>query len=489
MIHPVILPFRPSRLRRLRTWLLVAAFAGLAPAAVHAANNDADTPPELAEKTNDAFGKLSPLLDAKNWDGALALLNTVLPNTDAESYDRALILDTIAKLSIQKDDTKQAVEAWEQALALADRHTNYFKPKEKLDMVLSMAQNYSQLGGNTKDLALAHEYFNKAGKYIKRWLDATPKPTLETEYFYTEVLYSQATETSKVDLRLIRQAQVEAEKALRLDLHPPEKLFILLNATYQQQQDFVHSAQLLELLAQEHPEKVPSYWPTLWQTYMNLASTSDAKDPDKIRIDYIRGINALERAQSYGQMKSNKDNYNLFTMYYQVGQYSQGTDILQRCLEAGTIDSTMANWLTLASSYRLGSLNDKAIAALKEAAIRYADSGEIEFQIAQIYWQDEKMADAYQHFQEAVRKGNLTNPYNTYRYMASVAYDLEKFTEALAAADKAAEMPEGKDSAELGRLQGAIQRAFTLQQQEAALHATAAGAAPAPSPAAPAATN
>jgi tetratricopeptide (TPR) repeat protein len=481
----VIPSFRPFRLRRFRAWLLVAALAAVVPAAVRAADAD-DEPPELAEKTSDSLNKLQPLLDAKNWDGALALLNSVLPSTDPDSYDRALILDTIAKLSIQKDDTAAAVAAWEQALALADRHPNYFKPKDRLDMVLSMAQNYSQLGSNTKDPALAHEYFNKAGAYIKRWLDTTPKPTLETEYFYTEVLYSEATETSKVDMGLIRQAQREAEKALRLDLHPPEKLYVLLNATYQQQQDFVHSAQILELLAAEHPEKVPSYWPTLWQTYMNLASTTDEKDPDKVRIDYIRGINALERAQSYGQMKTNKDNYNLFTMYYTIGQFGKATDILHKGLENGTIDSTIDNWLHLAGSYRFASDNADAIAVLKEAEARYPDSGEIDFQLAQIYWQDEKMADAFQYFTQAVGKGNLSNAYNAYRYLASVAYDLQKFPEAVAAADKAAEFPEGKNSAELNRLRNAVEQGLKLQQQEEALHATATGAPAPATPAAPA---
>jgi tetratricopeptide (TPR) repeat protein len=480
--------FRPFCLRHLRAWLLVAALAAVAPAVVRAAPAD-DEPPELAEKTSDSLNKLQPLLDAKNWDGALALLNGVLPSTDPDSYDRALILDTIAKLSIQKDDTASAVAAWEQALALADRHSNYFKPKDRLDMVLSMAQNYSQLGSNTKDPVRAHEYFNKAGNYIKRWLDTTPKPTLETEYFYTEVLYSEATETSKVDMTLIRQAQREAEKALRLDLHPPEKLYVLLNATYQQQLDFIHSSQILELLAAEHPEKVPSYWPTLWQTYMNLASTTDEKDPDKVRIDYIRGINALERAQSYGQMKTNKDNYNLFTMYYTVGQFGKATEILHKGLESGTIDSTLDNWLHLAGSYRFASDNPDSIAVLKEAEARYPDSGELDFQLAQIYWQDEKMADAFQYFSEAVRKGNLSNAYNGYRYMASVAYDLQKFPEALAAADKAAEFPEGKNSAELARLRKAVAQGLKLQQQEQALHATATGADAPAAPATPAPTN
>ena len=462
--------FRPISLL---AWLPVIALALASPSVVRAAD---DEPPELAEKTNDAFSKLQPLLDAKNWDGALNLLNGILPSTDPDSYDRALVLDTIARISIQKDDTEHAVAAWEQALALGDQHHNYFKAKDMLDVVLSLAQSYSQMGQNTKDPVQQREYFTKAGMYIKRWLGSTSNPTLETEYFYAEVLYSQATATPKPDLGLIREAQQQAEKALRLSVHPPEKLYLLLIATYQQLQDFDHAADLFEYLAQENPVKSPSYWPQLWQTYMNLASTADEKNPDKLRIDYIRGINAMERAQTYGQMKSNKDYYNLFTMYYTAGQYGKATDILSAGLHDGTIESTLEHWLYLADCYRLVADNDKAIGALKDAEARFPDSGEIDFQIAQIYWQDEKTAEAYQYFADAVRKGNLHNLFNTYQYMASVAYDLEKFQEAEDAVQKASELPEGRSSTQLGRLKASIDQALQLQKQQEAVKAAAAAA-------------
>jgi hypothetical protein len=44
----------------------------------------------------------------------------------------------------------------------------------------------------------------------------------------------------------------------------------------------------------------------------------------KIRRYNIRAINTIERAQALGFMKTPRDNYNLFTLYYNIGQYGIG---------------------------------------------------------------------------------------------------------------------------------------------------------------------
>jgi len=77
---------------------------------------------------------------------------------------------------------------------------------------------------------------------------------------------------------------------------------------------------------------------------------------------------------------------------------------------------------------------------------------------------------------DAVRKGNLHNLFNTYQYMASVAYDLEKFQEAEDAVQKASELPEGRSSTQLGRLKASIDQALQLQKQQEAVKAAAAAA-------------
>jgi hypothetical protein len=72
---------------------LLAALA-LAPA-LRAASAD-EPPPQFSDKTSEALGKIQPLLEAKDWDGAMALLNTALSVAGPDSYDRAFLIDLVA---------------------------------------------------------------------------------------------------------------------------------------------------------------------------------------------------------------------------------------------------------------------------------------------------------------------------------------------------------------------------------------------------------
>jgi len=449
-----------------RALLVAGVFSCALPAAIGAEDSEPDAP-QLADKTIDSFQKLQPLLDAKDWDGAIALLRGVLSGVDPESRDTALILDTVAKLEIQKDDAPKAIEAWETALRLSDAHPNYFKQKDKLELVLSLAQNYSQLGSTTKDTVLARESFSKAADYIHRWLGATTSPTFEAQYFYAQVLYSQATANEKkIDKDLLRQAEQAAQKALHMQTFPKEGLYILVKAIYQQLDDMEASAKYLELLVRQSPDK-DSSWQELWAVYMNLAAAND-KDEDRSRQYYVRAINAMERAQSYGKMKANKDNYNLVTMYYTLGQFAEVTDLLHAGLTSGHIDSTIKNWQLLSYSYQQMDAPLRAASALKEAEALFPDSGEIDFDIAQIYLQLENSEDAYKYAAAATAKGNVEKPFNLYQMLAYSAYELEKYPEALVAVNKAFEFPQGKNNRQLTALKRIVLRSLKVQQDAAA---------------------
>jgi len=455
------LPFSGARACLLAAGLVAVA---LAPA-VRAAEAASDEPPALGEKTSEALTKLQAMIDAKDWDGALATLNAALAVAGPDSYDRALIMDTSAKLYFQKDDTAKAIAAWEEALRLADAHPNYMKLKERLELILSLAQTHSQLAQNTKDPMAARADFAKAADYIRRWLAITPKPTFDAENFYALVLYSQATANDKkIDQDLLRQARLAAEKALHLQIKPKESLLVVVNAIYQQSNDLLSSARYLELLVQLNPAK-ESYWQQLWAVYMNLAAGED-KDESKAREYYALAIDTMERAQAFGKMKTKKDNYNMATMYYSAGQYGKTTELLSAGLHDGSIDPTIKNWELLSYSYQQVNEPLKAIEALKDAekVPDLANDGNLDFEIGNIYAQLEKSADAYQSYLAAVTKGHLEKPYTAYQYLAYQAYEEEKFKEALDAVNHAATYPQGQGSSQLENLRKLIMQSLKLQE-------------------------
>ena len=423
-------------------------------------------PPGLNEKVSEALQqKMKPMLDAKNWEGALGVIDGILATVDGNSYDAAFISDIKGKVFLQKNDYAAAIVPMETMLRIADAHKNYFDQKAILDTVYFLAQIYYQEGTASKVPAKQQQDFNKSAAYIKRWLQTAPKKNQEGALFYASILYNQAVvNPEKVDLELIKKAKAEVQEGLVSAIKPKEGFYVLLLAALQQQGDVAASAEVLEQMVRMKPDN-KTYWQQLMASYFSLSGGSE-KDEAKTRENIARAINTIERAQALGLMKTPKDNYNLVSMYYNAGQFGRATDLLYSGLKNGDIDPEIKNWQLLAYSYQQVGQDLQAITVLREAEKKFP-SGQIDFQIGQIYSQMEnRTADAFAAYSAAVAKGGLEKPHAAYMFLAYTAFELEKFDVALTAIAKAEATPEGAKDGQLKRLKGGIEEA--IKERDAA---------------------
>ncbi len=420
------------------------------------------------EKVGAAFQQLKPLQESKNYDGMLTLLLNLKPTVEPNSYDMALILDMTAKLYGQKEQFEKAIEAWEEWMKITEAK-NFYDQKAVLENTLYLAQFCYQVGVSSKVPAVQKQFTDKAAAYFKKWLAATPKPPADISMFYASILYNQAvTDPKKVDMGLLKQARAEVEKGIVNSIHPKEGFYVLLLAILQQENDSVKSAETLELLVKTYPTK-KDYWPSLWATYLNMANEAtvgEKKDDAKMRENYIRSINTMERAQVHGLMKTPKDNLTLVNLYLTAGQYGKATDLLYAGMKNGSIDSDQKNWATLGYFYQQANEEKKAIAALKEAAALFPRTGAFDLQIGQIYLSMEKTKEAYGHFKEAIKRGGLEKPAAALQALAYAAFELEDFDAALEAVKQAEAFPEGQKDSQLPRLKFAIEAG--IRDREAA---------------------
>lgn len=453
------------RLRSRALFLLVALLTSVTILPNRSGAAEEQGPPGLNEKVSEALQqKMKPLLDAKNWDGAMAVIDSVLVGLDPNGYDTAFLSDIKAKIFLQKNDYASAIAPMETTLRLADANKNFFDKKTILDVVYFLAQIYYQEGTSSKDPTVQKNYFNKSSAYIKRWLQTTPKKNQEASLFYASILYNQAVvNPDKVDLDLIKRVQTEVKEGLLTSLKPKEGFYVLLLASLQQIGDLAGSAEVLEQMVKVKPDN-RTYWLQLLATYLNLGGGTE-KDEQKSRESFARAINTMERAQALGLMQTPKDNYNLVTMYYNAGQFGRATDLLYSGLKSGAIESDLKNWQLLAYSYQQIGRDAQAIAVLKEAGTAFP-TGQIEFQIGQIYSQmDNRTAEAYAYYSKAVEKGGLEKPHSAYMFLAYTAFELEKFDEALAAINQTIGSPDGQKDAQAPRLKQAIEDA--VKEREA----------------------
>lgn len=438
-------------------FVLALALAALAPA-VQAQEGTHYT----SQRAADEFGKLPPLIEAKNWDGAIRLIEGILSWAKPGSYDQAYSYDILSRLYLQQSEYAKAIPAYQQALQLGDAY-KYFDERSQLERIYYLAQLYYQEAGTTKVKAVQEQDLAKATDYLGMWFKRTKKPTEEARTLYATLLFQRAIlDPNHINKDLLAQARVQAQEGLLDAIHPKENLYIILLATYQQEEDNVKAAELLELLVKRFPSK-KTYWQQLWGTYTNLAATT--KDPDKVEEYNIRSILTIERAQALGFLNSPKENFNLFGIYYNMGQFGEATRLLYKGLKDGKIESDVEKWQLLANSYQQINKEFMAIQVLKEAAQRFPKAGQLEFQLAQILYSLDKVHDAYDHLNLALAKDNLQKPGSVYYFKAYVCYELLKYEEALVAINKAATYPDARD-AQLPQLRQAIESA--IKDREAA---------------------
>lgn len=440
---------------------------GLASALVLAGGSlqaqDSNDQPQVSERTSAELQKLQPLLDAKNWDGAFSILNALRATVPPTSYDYALISDIIGKIFLQKGDYGKAIEPLETSLRLGDTK-NYFEPKARLETVYFLVQLYYQAAVEKGvSTAVQEQNFAKALSYLERWLRETPKKTDEAIGLYANLLYNRAVANpDHPDKALLEKAKQQCWEGLRLATRPKDQFYVLLLACMQQEGDFAGSAEVLELLVKRAPTN-KAYWQQLAGTYLNLSAD---KNPRRAFEFSIRAIVTIERAQALGIMNTPKDNYNLVSIYFNIGQYGKATELLAKGLRDGSIENEQKNWELLAYSLQQINQEYSAIDALKEAAKRFPKAGQIDFQIAQIYYSLDKGKDAYRHLVLATRKGNLEKPGAAYGFLAYIAFDLKLFDEALQAADKAMTFPDARNDKQLPQLRKAVEDA--IKERDAA---------------------
>lgn len=411
-------------------------------------------PPEFTDDTRDVLEKnLRPAIDAKDWDKALGAVATVLAKVPADSYDATVMYQIRSQVSYQKNDYDMALDSLERCLAINDQK-HYFDAKVSQELLYQASQFNYQIGATSKDVKAQAAYFVKADNDIQKWLaQAEPKSFTQDTYFYVATLYysraqaeagtaDQKAAHEKDNRVYLEKALYWIDRGLRSATHPRDNFYGIRLSSLLQLERWSDAVDLLELEVKQKPDK-KDYWQQLAASYLQLATLAEEKKDTKATYLYnIRVILAIERAQRLGFMSTQKENYNLVGIYFTINQFDHACELLEKGLESGGIEPTRANWELLAYSYQQIHKDLKAVATLEKAAKIYKNSGQVEYQIAQVYFGIDKEKEAFEHMKLCVAKGGTEKPSVGWLFYAFLANDLREFDTALKAATEAEKYPE-----------------------------------------------
>ncbi|HXA15121.1 MAG TPA: tetratricopeptide repeat protein [Opitutaceae bacterium] len=431
--------------------------------------------PEISDKVSEKLQDLKPLEDASDWDGAIALVDSLLKTAGHTSYDRAVLSQLKANYLFQKKDPIDAIPLLETSLKLSDTY-GYFDSKTAQVLRFYLSNLYYERGSTNKDHAAQLSDYKKAGNIIEKWLEinrtdptATP-PSADSlpnaEIFYASLLYSMAELDQPANNTLIKKSLGEVEKGLRSTPRPSENFYVIQLAALQQLGNYTEAADVLEQVLKAKPDN-KTYWQQLTAFYINLANST--KDGQQAFEYNVRAIITIERAHQHGAMKEPKDNLELVGIYFNVGQYQQATELLEAGLHNGAIESNTKNWMLLSYSYQELHKDLKAVAILNEASELFPKSGQFDYQAAQILYSLNNTAEALKAIQSCVAKDGGEQPGRSWLFLSYLAYELENFDLAGQAVENAAKFP-GVSPKEINNLREAVKSG--LAQRAAAFQTT-----------------
>jgi len=441
---------------------LILALAGLTVQPLGAQQASSNQP---SERTANDLAKIQPLIDGQDWAGVVALMKSILSYASPNSFDQALANDILSKAYLQLGDYASSLAPLEDAYNSAVAN-GLFDERSQLERLYLLAQLYYQEASTVKVPATQAQLFSKALGYIEKWISSQESPSADGRMFYISLLYNQAVlDPQNISVGFLKKAQEQCREALQAELAPKEGLYLILLATLQQEGDLSRTVEILELLAKQYPAK-QTYWQQLFATYSNLSA--EAKRPEDAESYNLRAIVTLERAQALGFMNTPKDNYNLVGIYFNIGQFGKATELLHAGLRSGAIEPDIKKWELLAYSFLQVNRELTAIEVLKEAIQQFPNSGQLDNQIAQIYYSLNQSEESYRYLNSALAKGGIDNIGAVHYFKAYICFELQKFDEALVAINLAAEL-QRTENAQLPGLRQAIQDA--IANREAATQA------------------
>jgi hypothetical protein len=444
---------------------LLAALAALllaaSPVALRAQPADAPKK-EISDKISAELGPLRTHIEAKNYPAGLALVERLLTQAPADSFDLFVLSQIQAQILLTQGKLTPAIPPLERARTLAEKYPVFSDAVSTLEQTYILAQLYYQRGEESKVPATRVADLQRALAMIRLWLERSPKATGDTRLFAASLLYTLGTlDPQKPDPALLRQALEQTHEGLLLSVQPSPQLYQILLACHQQLGDLPRAAEALEVLA-ARPDATATTWQQLHSIY--LAAAADTKDPAAAHRLNIRALLTLERAQTRGHLNTPKDHYTRVALLFNIQQFSRAAALLEKGLADGTLDNQKRNWELLASAYQQTHQEEKAAATLERALKAFPSDAALEFTLAQFYYNTGRVTEAYTRAQSARAQPAIEKPGPVSLYLAYLAFELQRYEEAAKWIEDARPLP-GVTPATLDPLAKAV--ADALREREA----------------------
>ncbi len=355
-----------TALLTLALFLSVNSFHSLGASYAFAKNDKRKT---VSTWTYKRLAEIQEDLGAERFSSALSRLGALSGKKRLNSHELALVWQMYGFAYSMQGRYPDAAQAFEKCLAQnslpesTTQHTRY-----------NLAQAY-----------LGSEAFGKAIRELNAWLAATENPTAEVYYLLA---------AAHVQLKEFKRALPHARQAVAMKKKPREPWLNLLMSVHFELNQLRSVLDVCKRLVEIYPKR--SYWLQLSSVYNELG-------------DVRRALATLELAYAQGFVTRSNEIISLASLYIDQGIPFKAAEILEKEIDAGTVETNLNNMKMLSSAWLQSRERRRALAPLEKAA-QLDTTGESFFLLAQVYVEAEQWKKAHEAAQKAFKKSDLKRP-------------------------------------------------------------------------------
>ena len=332
-------------LRQFTTPVVFALFAVIFTGSLTAAPGQT-----LSPSTYQQLGEVHEHIDQQAFDTALGVLRGLLEDVRQNSYEQAVVLQTLGYVHVSREDYPAAIRALERSLALKQ-----LPDDTQQRMRYDLAQ-----------LHIAQDHPAKAARLLEVWFRQENKPPADA---YVLLGHAYALQNH------YREAITPLKNAIQLADKPHADWYEALLAMYYELQSYSDCVPLLQNMIRLFPQR-HRYWRQLAGVHLALK-------------DYNAALTAMELAYRDGALKKEQQLIQLVQLYLYTGIPYKAARLLEEQLRAGRIQNNAHHRELLARAWSDSKQRMQAIQAL-EKAITAESKPELRLRLAQWYFEDER---------------------------------------------------------------------------------------------------
>ena len=358
----------------------------------------------VSKEVYERIVKAQEMVDEKEYQGALRLLNRLYNPDKLTEYEQANVLNYLGFVYYNMDNMRDAIATYTKLLRIPS-----LEPQMAKQTTFTMCQ-----------LLTVEERYQEALTTLDKWFVLETNPAPEPFILKAQILYN-------LDRYQAMIQPIETAMQVARDRNKParESWWNLLNFAYFQEENYAKVRDIQKTMLQTWPKA--RYWKALAGAFTELGQD------DKL-------IYAYDAAFTQGMLEKEAEFVTMAQLFMQAEVPYKAGKLLQEKMDSGVVKKNEKNYRLLSQAWMLSMEDQKAIPALKAAAA-LADHGELDARLANSYLNVGEYGQCVTAARNAARKGGLKSPDNIQISLGMCLYNQQKYSESKTAFREAAKVP------------------------------------------------